>query len=52
MTLYRIRSKTLRRDGQRPMRVEGVDRRRMERRLAEIRKHDPEAKLLKLEVPA
>ena len=52
MTIYRIRSKTLRREGQRAMRIEGVDRPRMERRLAEIRKVDPEAKLLKVELPA
>ena len=52
MTLYRIRSKTLRREGQRPMRVEGIDRKSMERRLKLIQQTDPEAKLLKIEVPA
>jgi hypothetical protein len=42
-TIYRIRSSVLRAEGQK---VEGIDRRRIEKRLREVRKRDPQAKLL------
>lgn len=46
MTIYRIKSRVLRAEGHK---VEGVDKAYVEQRLAEIRKRDPQAKLLKIE---
>lgn len=48
MIVFRIRSRVLRAEGHK---VEGVNRTYIEQRLDEIKQRDPQAKVLRIEVP-
>ena len=48
MTVFRIRSRVLRAEGHK---IESVNRSYIDERLNEVKKRDPQAKVLRIEVP-